>query len=84
MLAFDIRLRYADGSVKLRGDANGFGGMDPRDVMEELAQWDELTEGRLLDLGGEDAAWSEDMEGCVLDFREDVDGAEFLTEMDIM
>ena len=53
MLAFDIRLRYVAGRVKLRGDATGFWRMDFRDVMEELVQWDEMTEGRLFDLGGE-------------------------------
>ena len=53
MLVFDIRLRYVAGSVRLRGEANGFWRMDFRDVMEELVQWDETMEGRLLDLGGE-------------------------------
>jgi hypothetical protein len=43
-----------------------------------------MTEGRLLDLGGEKAGCSEDMEGRVLDFREVIGRAGFLTEMDIM
>jgi len=43
-----------------------------------------MMEGRLLDLGGEQAGCSEDMEGRVLDFREVIDGTGFLTEMDIM
>jgi hypothetical protein len=42
-----------------------------------------MTEGRLLDLGGDEAGCREDIDGRELDWRDFIEGAGFLMEMDI-